>query len=153
MLLTLISTYMQNIIWILLVRNLFFAANVFKYTVRYAVRLPKIGNFRVASGVDIRAKCFNASAEIEVSIKVCGFFAGQTLFGKIYWIFVIMTNGLTSRDRSASGCSFTPQSQLDPFHCDHIARWSARSGTTGRSGTGVNMGARLRFGTIPVPKP
>ena len=26
----------------------------------------------------------------------------------------------------------------EPFHCDHIARWSARSGTTGRSGTGVN---------------
>ena len=40
MLLTLISTYMQNIIWILLVHNLFLAANVFKYTVRYAVRLP-----------------------------------------------------------------------------------------------------------------
>ena len=28
----------------------------------------------------------------------------------------------------------------EPFHCDHIARWSARSGTTGRSGTGVNTG-------------
>ena len=41
MLLTLISTYMQNIIWILLVHNLFLAANVCKYTVRYAVRLPK----------------------------------------------------------------------------------------------------------------
>ena len=38
------------------------------------------------------------------------------------------------------------------FHCDHIARWSARSGTTGRSGTGVNTGARLRSGTVPVPK-
>ena len=40
----------------------------------------------------------------------------------------------------------------EPFHCDHIARWSARSGTTGRSGTGVNTGARLRSGTAPVPK-
>ena len=40
MLLTLISTYMQNIIWILLVHNRFLAANVCKYTVRYAVRLP-----------------------------------------------------------------------------------------------------------------
>ena len=42
MLLTLISTYMymQNIIWILLVHNLFLAANVCKYTVRYAMRLP-----------------------------------------------------------------------------------------------------------------
>ena len=39
----------------------------------------------------------------------------------------------------------------EPFHCDHIARWSARSGTTGRSGTGVNTGARLRSGTVPVP--
>ena len=39
-----------------------------------------------------------------------------------------------------------------PFHCDHIARWSARSGTTGRSETGVNTGARLRSGTVPVPK-
>ena len=37
-------------------------------------------------------------------------------------------------------------------HCDHIARWSARSGTTGRSGTGVNTGARLRSGTVPAPK-
>ena len=41
---------------------------------------------------------------------------------------------------------------LEPFHCDHIARWSARSGTTGRSGTGVNTGARLGSGTVPVPK-
>ena len=40
----------------------------------------------------------------------------------------------------------------EPFHCDHIARWSARSGTTGRSGTGVNTGARLRSGTVPVSK-
>ena len=40
----------------------------------------------------------------------------------------------------------------EPFHCDHIARWSARSGTTGRSGTGVNTGARLRSGTVPVLK-
>ena len=39
----------------------------------------------------------------------------------------------------------------EPFHCDHIARWSARSGMTGRSGTGVNTGARLRSGTVPVP--
>ena len=36
---TLMSTCMQNIIWILLVHNLFLAANVCKYTVRYAVRL------------------------------------------------------------------------------------------------------------------
>ena len=40
MLLTLISTYMQNIIWILLVHNLFLAANVCKYTVRYADTAP-----------------------------------------------------------------------------------------------------------------
>ena len=40
----------------------------------------------------------------------------------------------------------------ESFHCDHIARWSARSGTTGRSGIGVNTGARLRSGTVPVPK-
>ena len=40
MLLTPISTYMQNIIWIILVHNLFLAANVCKYTVRYAVILP-----------------------------------------------------------------------------------------------------------------
>ena len=32
------------------------------------------------------------------------------------------------------------------------ARWSARSGTTGRSEIGVNTGARLRSGTVPVPK-
>ena len=40
----------------------------------------------------------------------------------------------------------------EPFHCDHITGWSARSGTTGRSGTGVNTDARLRSGTVPVPK-
>ena len=40
----------------------------------------------------------------------------------------------------------------EPFHCDYIARWSARSGTTGRSGTGVNTDARLRSGCVPVPK-
>ena len=40
----------------------------------------------------------------------------------------------------------------EPFHCDHIARWSAHSGTTGRSGTGVNTGVQLRSGTVPVPK-
>ena len=38
----------------------------------------------------------------------------------------------------------------EPFHCDHIARWSARSGTTGRSGTGVNTGARFRYGPKAV---
>ena len=26
----------------------------------------------------------------------------------------------------------------EPFHCDHIARWSAGTGTSGRSGTGLN---------------
>ena len=35
----------------------------------------------------------------------------------------------------------------EPFHCDHIARWSARAGTSGRSGTGVNVGA----GCVPEP--
>ena len=38
----------------------------------------------------------------------------------------------------------------EPFHCDHIARWSARSGTTGCSGTGVNTGARSRSGPKAV---
>ena len=37
---------------------------------------------------------------------------------------------------------------LEPFHCDHIAKWSARSGKTGRSGTG---GTRAP-GCVPVPK-
>ena len=39
----------------------------------------------------------------------------------------------------------------EPFHCDHIARWSARSGTTGRSGTGLNTGDWNGSGTVPVP--
>ena len=39
----------------------------------------------------------------------------------------------------------------EPFHCDHIARWSARSGTTGRSGTGLNTGNWNGSGTVPVP--
>ena len=68
--------------------------------------------------------------------------------------FFIMTHGLARRDRNASGCARTTEPTgpvPEPFHCDHIARWSARSGTTGRSGTGVNTGARLRSGTVPVP--
>ena len=39
----------------------------------------------------------------------------------------------------------------EPFHCDHIARWSARTGTTGRSGTGLNTGDWNGSGTVPVP--
>ena len=39
----------------------------------------------------------------------------------------------------------------EPFHCDQIARWSARSGTTGRSGTGLNTGDWNGSGTVPVP--
>ena len=39
----------------------------------------------------------------------------------------------------------------EPFHCDHIARWSARSGTTERSGTGLNTGDWNGSGTVPVP--
>ena len=39
----------------------------------------------------------------------------------------------------------------EPFHCNHIARWSARSGTTGRSGTGVNTGNCNGSGTVLVP--
>ena len=38
----------------------------------------------------------------------------------------------------------------EPFHCDHIARWSARSGTSGRSGTGLNTGNRNGSGTVLV---
>ena len=37
-------------------------------------------------------------------------------------------------------------------HSGTVPLRSHRSGTTGRSGTGVNTGARLRSGTVPVPK-
>ena len=60
-----------------------------------------------------------------------------------------------SRPERVQLCVHTPGPTgpvREPFHCDHIARWSARSGTPGRSGTGVNTGARLRSGTVPVPK-
>ena len=66
-------------------------------------------------------------------------------------MFFIMTRGLASRDRNVHTTEPTGPVP-EPFHCDHIARWSARSGTTGRSGPGVNTGARLRSGTVPVPK-
>ena len=36
----------------------------------------------------------------------------------------------------------------EPFHCDHIARWSARTGTSGRSGTDVNTGNWNGSGTV-----
>ena len=64
-------------------------------------------------------------------------------------------HGQLERFRNGSSRAFTPQSQLDQFQNRStaiIARWSARSGTTGRSGTGVNTDARLRSGTVPVPK-
>ena len=40
----------------------------------------------------------------------------------------------------------------EPFHCDHdhITRWSARTGTSGRSGTDVNTGNWNGSGTVPV---
>ena len=38
----------------------------------------------------------------------------------------------------------------EPFHCDHIARWSARSGTSGRSGTCLNTGNWNGSGTVLV---
>ena len=38
----------------------------------------------------------------------------------------------------------------EPFHCDHIARWSARSGTSGRSGTGLDTGNWNGSGTVLV---
>ena len=38
----------------------------------------------------------------------------------------------------------------EPFHCDHIARWSARSGASGRSGTGLNTGNWNGSGTVLV---
>ena len=38
----------------------------------------------------------------------------------------------------------------EPFHCDHIARWSARSRTSGRSGTGLNTGNWNGSGTVLV---
>ena len=38
----------------------------------------------------------------------------------------------------------------EPFHCDHIARWSARSGTSGRSGTGLNTDNSNGSGTVLV---
>ena len=38
----------------------------------------------------------------------------------------------------------------EPFHCDHIARWSARSGTSGRSGTGLHTGNWNGSGTVLV---
>ena len=38
----------------------------------------------------------------------------------------------------------------EPFHCDHIARWSARTGTSGHSGTGLNTGNWNGSGTVLV---
>ena len=38
----------------------------------------------------------------------------------------------------------------EPFHCDHIARWSARTGTSGRSGTGLNTDNWNGSGTVLV---
>ena len=38
----------------------------------------------------------------------------------------------------------------EPFHCDHIARWSVRTGTSGRSGTGLNTGNWNGSGTVLV---
>ena len=108
------------------------------------------------SGLDTRAKCFDASAEIEVSTKEGGFFRRiNTLWQDVLNICHYDTWASESRPERVRLCVHTTEPTgpvPEPFHCDHIARWSARSGTTGRSGTGVNTGARLRSGTVPVPK-
>ena len=107
------------------------------------------------------------SWEARWSIGVSGLVADQTICGKMPWSDERLeiwrmgwetTNVMGNWNGSGTGRrAFTPQSQPDPFrnrstHCDQIARWSARSGTTGRSGTDVNTGARLRSGTVPFPK-
>ena len=61
-------------------------------------------------------------------------------------------HGQLERFRNGSSRAFTPQSQPDPFRNRSTAITSRGGGTTGRSGTGVNTGARLRSGTVPVPK-
>ena len=61
----------------------------------------------------LRRECRNPG--IHQSRPLCLFLAGQTFFGKMYCMFFIMTHGLASRDRNASGCAFTPHSRPDPF--------------------------------------
>ena len=82
--------------------------------------------------------------------------AGQTFFGTMYCMFFFhyYTWANESRPERVRLCVHTTEPTgpvPEPFHCDHISRWSARSGMTGRSGTGVNTGARLRSGTVPEP--
>ncbi len=97
--------------------------------------------------------------EIPRSIGVSGLVADQTICGnfKMPWSderLEIWRMGWESTNVTGNWNGSTePTGPVpEPFHCDHIARWSARSGTTGRSGTGVNTGARSRSGTVPVPK-
>ena len=52
----------------------------------------------------------------------------------------------TVPERFRNGSGTVPE----PFHCDHIARWSARTGTSGRSGTGLNTGNWNGSGTVLV---
>ncbi len=107
-----------------------------------------------------------SSWEVPRSIGVSGLVANQTICGKTPWSderLEIWRMGRNLRMSRATGTvpervqsrvhTTEPTGPVpEPFHCDHIARWSAHSGTTGRSGTGVNTGARLRSGTVPVPK-
>ena len=75
------------------------------------------------------------------------------LWKDVLHVFHYDTWASESRQELVQLCVHTTEPTVpvpEPFHCDHIARWSARSGTTGRSGTGVNTGVRLRSGTVPL---
>ena len=104
-----------------------------------------------------------------IGVGLSGLVADQTICGKMPWSVVMnvwryyeewagnlrmsqATGTVPERVQSRVHTTEPTGPVPEPFHCDHIARWSARSGTTGRSGTGVNTGARLRSGTVPVPK-
>ena len=80
MLSILILTYMQNFIWILLVHNLFLAANVCKYTVRYAVRLPIINIFPIVRIILI--------LRLLLPIKSVAYIQMLIIFGIIHWVYL-----------------------------------------------------------------
>ena len=112
--------------------------------------------FCIGSGFDTRAECFwrecrNQGIHQNMSI----FRRTNFLWEDVLHVFHYDTWASESRPERVRLCVHTTEPSgpvPEPFHCDHIARWSARSGTTRRSGRGVNTGTRLRSGPVPVPK-
>ena len=103
-----------------------------------------------------RRECRNRRRGLSMDQSMSIFRRTNFLWKDVLHVFHYNTWASESRPERVRATGMRPvvrshQSQPDPFR-NRSARWSARSGTTGPSGTGVNTGTRLCSGIVPVPK-